>query len=430
MKYTKYDLGSYNLYTVVTDRFKTISLSINIRLQNEKEHDKYMPMLWRMLINTSSHYNSLKEINEAAVSIYDPYYSIRFVGSGLQDTLCLSASFINEKYTERGMNEKSIKFLSDFIFKPKINNEMFDEEMFEIQKAKLIDYYISVKDYPREYAESRIHEEMNFFGYKEYSLDEIIEITKKLTNKELYNFYKKLINEGKLDIFICGNFDPEEIRKIVKKNIEFNGNNEQKPKHIIEQNTYNKKPRVIIETSDNVQSILIIGSKAINMTSFERKYVSLLYSWILGGGTNSLLNQRVREKNSLCYYIYTNRKNLIGDFKIYAGINGEDFDKVYSLIKDELNNVKKGNFTNSLLDSVKHTYYHTLKSIEDYQNDMINSTISEVLVDTDDIKTRRKMMEKVTKEDIMNFAKKVHIDTVYLLKGDRKWKKKHMKNLI
>ncbi len=419
MKYKKFDLGNYNLYTIVTDRFKTIDLKINIRIEKKKEYDKYIPMLWRMLVSTSSKYGSLKEINEAAVDIYDPYYGIRFISSGKQDVLSLFATFVNEKYTEKGMNEKNIKFLADFIFNPKIINNGFDNEMFEAKKEKLIDYYLSTKDYPREYADSRFHEEMTVFDYKEYSLDEIIELTRSLTSTELYDFYKKVINEGKLDIFISGNIDPLKMKEIFEKNIKFAGKYHEDPVHVFNQTVYNKEPNIVIDNSSNVQSNLIVGCKTLDMTDYERKYVSLLYSWILGGGMNSLLNQTVREKNSLCYYIYTNRVNLLSILKIYAGINGEDFDKTYRLIKEEMKNVENGNFSNDLLESVKNTYYNSLIGIEDNQNDLLNSFISEVYGVSDNMDVRREMMEKVTMEDIMNFAKKTHIDTVYLLKGDR-----------
>ena len=418
MEYKKFDLGNYNLYVLVTDRFKTIDLKINIRIDNKKEYDKYIPMLWRMLINTSSKYNSIKEINEAAVDIYDPYYGIRVYNSGKEDVLSLSATFVNEKYTEEGMNEKNIKFLADFIFNPKIVNNGFDEEMFEAKKEKLIDYYMSTKDYPREYAESRFHEEMKVFDYEEYSLGEVTELTKSLTRFELYDFYKKTINEGKLDIFVSGNVDPIKIKNIFEKNIKFRGKDHKVGNHIINQKEYNKKPKLIIDNSSNVQSNLIIGCKCIDITDFERKYVSLLYSWILGGGMNSLLNQTVREKNSLCYYIYTNRGSLLGTLKICAGINGSDFEKTYDLIKSEMKNIEDGNFPLSLFDSVKNTYYNSLIAIEDNQNNLLESFISEVYGISDDIMTRRKMMEKVTMDDIKMFAKKVHIDIVYLLKGD------------
>ena len=38
---------------------------------------------------------------------------------------------------------------------------------------------------------------------------------------------------------------------------------------------------------------------------YERNYPLTLFSIILGGGTNSKLFRNVREKNSLCYYIYS-----------------------------------------------------------------------------------------------------------------------------
>lgn len=419
MKYKKYELGNYDIHTIVTDRFKTVGFAVQLRIPNEKIHDKYFSMLWRMLVNTSSKYNSIKEINKASANIYDPYYNVRFISSGLQDILVLSGSFINEKYTEIGMNEESIKFLLDVIFNPKIVDDGFDKEIFEIQKSKLIDYYKSTKDYPNEYADMRLHENMQYYDYKEHSLEEMIKLIEGLTNTELYEFYKKVINEGKLDIFVCGNFDADEMRNILKKNVEFKGKKQENPVHQIIQKKYNKKPNVIIENSDNVQSILLIGFKTINVLDYESKYVSLIYSWILGGGFNSLLNQTIREKNSLCYYIYIDRNDLVSGFRICAGINGKDFDKVYALIQEELKNMEQGNFSDELIESVKTTYYHTLENIEDYQSDMLNSFISEVCIGADDIKTRKEKIKNLTKEDIMEYAKKVHIDTVYLLKGDK-----------
>ena len=107
---------------------------------------------------------------------------------------------------------------------------------------------------------------------------------------------------------------------------------------------------MIIEPSSNAQSNLIVGCKLLDLNDFERKYVFVLYSWILGGGMNSLLTQTVREKNSLCYYIYAVRQNLFDTMKIYAGIDGEDFEKTYELIRKEMDNMKKGNFSSELFE--------------------------------------------------------------------------------
>ena len=160
-----------------------------------------------------------------------------------------------------------------------------------------------------------------------------------------------------------------------------------------------------MDDSNNVQSNLAIGCKILDMTDFERDYVLSLYSWILGGGMNSLLHQSVREKNSLCYYIYTVRDKLRGVLKIFSGIDYKDYDKVLKLINKEMDNIINGNFSDELLENVKKIYLSSLKSIEDYQDDLIGNFISEIYLNDDDLSIRRKKIEKVSKLDLMVFAK-------------------------
>ena len=418
MDYIDYDMNGFDLHVIKTDRFKTISYNINIRFDDEKDTERYMGLLSRLLIQTSKKYDSLRDINVACASIYDPSYNIRVLSSGSKDILTLTASFANEKYTEAGMNEANFKFLTSFIFEPKIIDDGFDREVFEIQKEKLLEYYRTMKDRPQDYAGGRLSEEMKCKKYDVMSLDDLIKSIESLTAKDLYSFYKKIMDEGKLDIFVCGDVEPLEIRDIFSKLIKFKGTKE-KLEHLVKQTSYNKKERIIIEPSNNVQSNLAIGCKLMDLTDFERNYVFVLYSWILGGGMNSLLTQTVREKNSLCYYIYAVRQNLFETMKIYAGINGSDFDKTYSLVKEEMNNMEKGNFSLELFEGVKEIYYNSLIKIEDSQSEIVGNYTSELFTHNDKIDVRKKQMEKVTKEDVMNLAKKVHIDTVYLLKGER-----------
>lgn len=419
MEYLNYDMDGYEVHVIKTDRFKTVFYSVNIRFDDERETERYTSLLSRLLMQTSHKYNSLRDINAFCASIYDPSYNIRVLNSGKENILSLTASFANEKYTEKGMTEKNIKFLSEFIFEPKVIDGGFDREVFETQKEKLLQYYRALRDNPQNYANSRLSEEMKVRKYDVMKLDELIQSISMLTALELYDFYKKVMSEGKLDIFVCGDVDGDEIKKIIGKSIKFNGSKKGDINHLVRQCDYNKKEKIVIEPSSNTQSNLIVGCKLLDLTDFERKYVFVLYSWILGGGMNSLLTQTVREKNSLCYYIYAARQNLFETMRIYAGINGEDFDKTYELIKKEMDNMEKGNFSMELFEGVKEIYYNSLIKTSDSQSDLVASYTSELFIGNDSLDIRRKEMEKVTKEDVMNLAKKVHIDTVYLLKGER-----------
>lgn len=417
MKYYDYDMDGFKLHVIKTNRFKTVFYSINIRFEDNKDSEVYTSLLSRMLIQTSSKFNSLREINTYCASIYDPSYNIRVLDSGSENILRLTSSFANEKYTEKGMLLKNLEFLTSFIFEPKIVDGGFDKEMFDIQKEKLLEYYKSMKDNPKEYAKSRLAEEMQIKKYKVLKLDDLISGISNLSEIELYNFYQSIMSKGCLDIFICGDVDEKEVKKIFSKLIKFKGTHK-KINHLVKQHDFKDMPNIVVDKTNNTQSNLIIGFKLDNLSDFERNYVFVLYSWILGGGMSSLLSQTVREKYSLCYYIYAVRQNLFETMKIYAGIDGVNFEKTCNLIQDELENMENGNFSLELFEGVKEIYYNSLIRIEDSQDDLVASYASEIFINNDSISDRKKNMSKVTKEDVMNLAKKVHVDTIYLLKGE------------
>lgn len=417
MKYYDYDMDGFKLHVIKTNRFKTVFYSINIRFEDNKDSEIYTSLISRMLIQTSSKFNSLREINTYCASIYDPSYNIRVLDSGSENILRLTSSFANEKYTEKGMLLKNLEFLTSFIFEPKIVDGGFDKEMFDIQKEKLLEYYKSMKDNPKEYAKGRLAEEMQIKKYKVLKLDDLISGISNLSEVELYNFYQSIMSKGCLDIFICGDVEEKEVKEIFSKLIKFKGTHK-KINHLVKQHDFKDMPKIVVDKTNNTQSNLIIGFKLDNLSDFERNYVFVLYSWILGGGMSSLLSQTVREKYSLCYYIYAVRQNLFETMKIYAGIDGVNFEKTCNLIQDELENMENGNFSLELFEGVKEIYYNSLIRIEDSQDDLVASYASEIFINNDSISDRKKNMSKVTKEDVMNLAKKVHVDTIYLLKGE------------
>jgi len=48
---------------------------------------------------------------------------------------------------------------------------------------------------------------------------------------------------------------------------------------------------------------------------------------------------------------------------------------------------------------------------------MIDILLGQILFQVDDVQTRKKEIMKVTREDVINLAKKVSLDTIYFLKG-------------
>ena len=154
------------------------------------------------------------------------------------------------------------------------------------------------------------------------------------------------------------------------------------------------------------------------MTDFELRYVLNVYSYILGGGPDSKLFKTVREENSLCYYISSIGNPLNSILTINAGINKDDYKNAVSLIKKEVSNMKKGKFNNEDIIKAKITYVNSLKELEDNPQSLISLYAGIEYLNSDSFEDRFKKINKVTANDVVKLASKIHLDTIYLLEGD------------
>jgi len=163
---------------------------------------------------------------------------------------------------------------------------------------------------------------------------------------------------------------------------------------------------------------LYIGCKLDNLTPFEQKYVMNIYSFILGGSPNSKLFSNLREQNSLCYSVNSTYQPVFNLLIIKAGIDANNMKKSVNLIKQEMKNMEKGIIDDEEINAGIITYKNTFKEVEDSAFSILNAYTSCEYLEYDPIETRIIEIEKVDKEALIKVAKKIHIDTIFLLEGE------------
>ena len=104
---------------------------------------------------------------------------------------------------------------------------------------------------------------------------------------------------------------------------------------------------------------------------------------------------------------------------IRGGIDSENEQKAVKLIKEQLEAMTKGDFTEEAIAKAKQIYLTAIEEMEDSMGQIINNYVMMDLTDADDIETKKEMMQKVTKQDIVDVSKKVKIDTIYMLEGGK-----------
>ena len=418
MEYRVEDFLSYKLHMIKTNKFKTVNVKVVFSKLAKKEEITVQNFLSDIMTYSCSKYKTQKEFSIAmqelyAMSIFSSSYRI-----GKLYNTDINATFLNEKYTEEGMFEKSLELLKDVIFSPNIETNSFEQTSFNIIKQASLNQIKSVKESLRKYSLIKMLESMGqdeVFSYHGYGYIDDLE---KITKESLYEYYLNFINKSKVDIYVLGDIDFEKTKKLINKMFKFSTLKMSNTDLSITHNKFRKVPKEVFEDLNISQSKLSIGCKVDEMSDYERNYCLPIYSMILGGGSSSKLFVNVREKNSLCYYISASANKLDNILFITSGIAVENYDKCIKLVKQELKNMEKGKITEEELEKAKIQYMTLLDELYEDPYQIISFYYSMQVLNKDDYKKRKESIRNVGFEDIKRVSKKIHLDTIFLLKGN------------
>ena len=223
-----------------------------------------------------------------------------------------------------------------------------------------------------------------------------------------------------IDIVVEGNFDEDEIVEIISNGFDFHREN------IIEipRADFLKKVdeiKVIKEEMDITQGKLVMGYRCNVDYKDEFKYYSLFVgSNVLGGGPHSKLFVNVREKESLCYYIYSSLEKYKTSMFISSGIESENYDKTVELIGEQLKSLKEGKVSDEELLNSKSAIISSLKTIKDSLGGSSDFYFSQSMGGTNTtVEKIIEMIEKVTVSDIVEAFKNIELDTIYFLSNNK-----------
>lgn len=367
MEYKKQEIKKgINLHLIKTSSFKTDLISVFLTTPLSKENVTKNAMIPMVLRKGSSTLENIEEINKSLEEMYGAEFNCGIDKTGDNQVLKFYLETINNKYLpkEEDLITKSINTLLEVVFDPKTENNAFKTDYINTEKEKLKIIIEGKKDNKAKYAALRCQEEMfknKPFGLYKYGYIEDIE---KINEKNLYEYYKKLLSECKIDIFVSGNIEEEKIIEIIKSNKNIQNLNEREAIYQIKnEELENKEEKEVTESMEVAQGNLILGL-GIDEENKKEKYVAVVYNAILGGSATSKMFQIVREKNSLAYTAasnYLRHKNCIF---IRCGIEIENYKKALDLIREQIEDMRKGNFTEEDIGNRK---------INNYINDKINT---------------------------------------------------------
>lgn len=418
---TKQIKEGIKLHTIKTDKFKTNLIAVFITTPLERKTVTLDSMIPAILRRGSAELNTQEEIEKNLEELYGASFDLGIEKIGDNHVLKFYLESISDEFLPQKENvtDKSIETLLNIIFNPLTENGKFVHEYVDSEKRNLKQIIESKIDNKAAYSAEKTIEAM--YKGKPYGLYKYgyIEDLENMQNQDIYNRYQEIIAQGKIDIYVSGTFNENQVEEQITKKLQNLA--PRTPKYIINNETTENKQKMqvqeIEEKLDVAQGKLVLGLDVLKNEPNSRFAISL-YNVILGESANSKLFQNVREKASLAYTAGSSYIRQKGNIIIRAGIEIENKEKALEITKQQLEAMKQGDFTQDDIDNAKKYMINGIKTVEEGQDTEITYYIGQELSDLHtSLEEYQKQIEAVTKEDIIEVANKVEINTIYFLRN-------------
>lgn len=409
-----------NLNIINENKFKSNLLSYYfIRPLTRDEVTKNSLMSLVLKRGTKNYPNSI-DVEKKLEELYGSNLSLGINKRGEKQVIRFTMEWAKSNYVGEEYDDEIIQILKEIIFNPVLEDDIFLKKYVAQEKENLkrkIENKINDKG---SYAIERCLESMcKNERYGIYPLG-YVEDLEGIDESNLYKHYQEIIRTSSIEIFYVGNVD-EKIIEYLKKDLEIIPRDEiiSIAEDVLVDSVQTKN--IVVDELDINQGKLVIGYRA-GIHHNDRLYNPLLLaSDILGGGPNSKLFINVREKESLAYYISSSIYKYKSIMLIDSGIEFDDFDRTVEIINNQLVELKDGKFTDQDISKSIKSIKTSTESIRD-SIFLISEFFFSQLISGDNRSLEQVLEDflKVKKEEIIEAANKITIDTIYFMRNKTK----------
>jgi len=327
----------------------------------------------------------------------------------------IGASWLDSKYALEGedIEAETVNIFLDCIFSPDIKNGSLNEKAFAIVKKDIQDKIDSEINNKRSYAIMQASKTAYKGEPAEYTAYGTSETLQNVTAESAYKGLQELIKNSQIEISYVSAQKNESVRNLIAEKFRNAGNTGKSYKFInfspIKENTAE-----ISETLDVNQSKMVLVFKSERDDKYAMKMLSALY----GETPFSKLFANVREKMSLCYYCASSFSRLKNSLFVDCGVETKNIETARKEILNQLDEIKKGNFSDDDIQNVLLILENSYRSIGDTPGSYINWYKSAVY--EGEYISPEQMFENyknVTRERIIKCAESLVLDTVYVMKS-------------
>ena len=250
------------LHQIQTEKFKTNLVAIFLTTPMSRENVTKNALLLSVLRRGSKNMPTQEIISQELEEMYGAVFDCGIDKTGDNHVLKFYLESVNDKFlpqTNENILKTSIEKLFEIAFDPLLENWAFKEEYVKQEKANIKRIIEGKVDNKAVYALERCTEEMyqnQPYGLYKYGYIEDLDT---ITVQNLYEYYQKMLQECKIDLFVSG--DIENVNEIVEQNENIKKLQGRKPNYVMNkvENKKEVEEHEVKEEMDVVQGKIVIG---------------------------------------------------------------------------------------------------------------------------------------------------------------------------
>ena len=404
------------LCTVSAKGFKTACASVSFVMPLGEKASLYA-LVPNVLTRSSKDYPDVTSVEKKLALLYGAEVIVDVGKSGENHILKIEVSCIDDRFSIDGesITNECLKLLFSMIFEPRLENGAFCSDDVESEKRLLAERLIAENSDKRAYAKNRCNEimfENEVYGIHRYGTVEDIE---KITPETLYEAYNEILSNSKILVCVSGG-SFSNVEELVNEYISDKNRNIALNETLYVEECEDVK--YVKEQEAVKQGKLVMGFR-MGMKSENDNYAARrVMVDLFGGSPHSKLFTVVREKMSLCYYCSAVMFRQKGVMLVQSGIESYNEEKAKNAILAQLEDIKNGKFSDDDISSSVKSLEDGFRSVSDSAESVANWFTSQIC--SDEFLYPEDFIEqfkKVTREDIIEAAKAVTLDTVFMLEG-------------
>ncbi|MBZ5202392.1 insulinase family protein [Planomicrobium chinense] len=406
-----------NVHVNETTQFKTVNFSLKFKDKLTKEKASARSILANVLQHSNEVYPSHTALRMVLDDLYGTSLYIDSSKRGNEHIVTLNVETVNDQYlSEEGVLEKVLNLMYIVLFKPNLENGLFKETIFNREKEAVKQRIESIFDEKTRYAQQRMLELALPEHPASIPANGTLEEVERVTNEKLFEEYQAMIHDNEIEIYAVGDIQAETISAYLKEYFQFQDRETALDVPSVE--LVQPAQSRVVEFEDMKQGKLHMTFYTPITFRDEKFPVMQLMNGVLGGYAHSKLFVNIREKESMAYYVSSSYASQFGLMFVLAGIDSKLEEKAVKLVLEQLEEVKKGNITDTELDQTKALLVNQLREALDSARGQID--IYDQYMELTEAFEPDYLISKwkaITKEDIAEAAQQLSLEMTYFLSG-------------